>query len=370
MNPFLVVGYKSPKYFCDRKNETEKIISAVANHRNLTLYSLRRVGKTALIHHSFHNLKSNKEYKLLYLDISPTSSSEDFINIFGTSILRQFGSQKGDLLKMVGNFFKSIRPSVEFDPLTGNPSLQFKMFTERDVEVTIESIFELLSRQKERLAIAIDEFQQIMNYPQQNMEALLRKNIQMLTNSTFIFSGSEKHMLTSMFSDEKRPFYKSTEMMHLDNIEKNVYTEFILNHFKRANINISEDVVSFILDWTKLYTFNVQYVCNKLYGLGLNKITGGTVKNICFEILKEYQPVFLNYRNLLTAYQWNLLKAIAKEGRIKKVTSNAFINKYNLNSASSVQTGLKGLINKDLLNYEDNQYELTDIFLNRWLEIT
>ena len=52
-NPFVVYGYVSPEYFCDRKEETESLISALRNGRNITLMSPRRMGKTGLIHNAF-----------------------------------------------------------------------------------------------------------------------------------------------------------------------------------------------------------------------------------------------------------------------------------------------------------------------------
>ena len=52
-NPFLIAGYYSPDYFCDRETETEKITSALNNDRNVSLMSARRYGKTGLIHHVF-----------------------------------------------------------------------------------------------------------------------------------------------------------------------------------------------------------------------------------------------------------------------------------------------------------------------------
>ncbi|MDR1698836.1 MAG: ATP-binding protein, partial [Prevotellaceae bacterium] len=33
-NPFLIAGYYSPEYFCDREPETAKLISALENDRN------------------------------------------------------------------------------------------------------------------------------------------------------------------------------------------------------------------------------------------------------------------------------------------------------------------------------------------------
>ena len=47
-NPFLIYAYAGPKYFCDRIEETEHLISALRNGRNVTLMSARRMGKTGL----------------------------------------------------------------------------------------------------------------------------------------------------------------------------------------------------------------------------------------------------------------------------------------------------------------------------------
>jgi uncharacterized protein len=59
-NPFLIAGYHSPAYFCDRERETEKIISALTNDRNISLISPRRIGKTGLILHVFNQLSTGK----------------------------------------------------------------------------------------------------------------------------------------------------------------------------------------------------------------------------------------------------------------------------------------------------------------------
>ena len=36
-NPFVVVGYSGPEYFCDREKETAKLAAAIENDRNVTL---------------------------------------------------------------------------------------------------------------------------------------------------------------------------------------------------------------------------------------------------------------------------------------------------------------------------------------------
>ena len=54
INPFVVGGYVSPRYFCDRVAETENLIRNLINGRNVALVSTRRLGKTGLIRHCFY----------------------------------------------------------------------------------------------------------------------------------------------------------------------------------------------------------------------------------------------------------------------------------------------------------------------------
>lgn len=53
-NPFIIGGYVSPYYFCDRETESSELLTAILNHRNTAIISLRRMGKTGLIQHHFH----------------------------------------------------------------------------------------------------------------------------------------------------------------------------------------------------------------------------------------------------------------------------------------------------------------------------
>lgn len=368
LNPFIITGYQSPAYFCNRENEVEKLTSSLKNNRNTTLISLRRMGKTALIDHLFFQLQDEKELSLHYLDLLPTINLPEFTKVMANAVIGKFEKKPVLIFQKLMKTISHLRPKISIDTLTGQPILELDISGTEEAEKTLDYIFQYLGKQDKKIIIAIDEFQQIVHYPEMNMEARLRSMIQKYNNISFIFSGSNRHLLQSIFSDYGRPFYQSTDIMFLERIDSDLYLQFILEKFRNDRFEITESTAEKILRWTYGHTFFVQYVCNRIYAQNIRKITDEAVNMVLFEILKEREPVYYNFRNLLTEQQFMLLKAIAKEGRVRQPTSREFIVKHSLNNSSTVQTSLLALINKELVYAEQEKYALNDVFLSRWLE--
>ncbi len=61
-NPFVVQGYLSPHYFCDRVEETRYLSQLVTNGNNVALISPRRMGKTGLILHCLNQASIKEAY--------------------------------------------------------------------------------------------------------------------------------------------------------------------------------------------------------------------------------------------------------------------------------------------------------------------
>lgn len=59
-NPFLIYGYASLRYFCDQTEETEKMLSALENGRNIALITFRRIGKTGFIKTCSYNMQQHQ----------------------------------------------------------------------------------------------------------------------------------------------------------------------------------------------------------------------------------------------------------------------------------------------------------------------
>ncbi|MBN2167503.1 MAG: ATP-binding protein [Marinilabiliaceae bacterium] len=367
-NPFLLTGYVSPEYFCNRIEETERLKNAIENGRNITLLSLRRMGKTGLIKHFFYEYaKISLKTRLLYVDIMPTNNLNDFIRELGKAILLEEQKRSANYFTKIKDIISSINGKLTFNPLTGAPELELGFKPSEESITDLGILFDYISKQKNNYVIAIDEFQQITYYPEKGIEALIRSYSQQINNVQFIFSGSNKHLLMSMFSDYGRPFYQSTEIVVLERIKKDEYVDFVYKHFVNSKKVIQKMDIEDWIDIYDVYTFYVQYFFNKLYSTGIKTITYELMHSIAWEILKEREYIYFNYKNLITVSQFNLIKAIAKEGRIDTPNAGWFIQKYHLVQPSSVSRGIQSLLDKEMIYKDEFGYKVYDLFFSQWL---
>ena len=240
---------------------------------------------------------------------------------------------------------------VSFDMLTGSPQVSFTL-KDKEINNQIEGILKFLEKQDEKFVIAIDEFQQILRYPEKNTDTWLRTIIQKMKNVVFIFSGSQQHIMNELFTIPSRPFYNSAAMLKINRIERERYSTFVTKNLQDNRTVIKDTVINQLMDWTEGHTYYVQLICNRIFINGAKKITESTWKEEAHRLLSEQESVFLNYRGMLTFPQWQLLKAIALEGELFEPTSNDFIVRHTLGSPSTVLRSLNSLLRMELIYYD------------------
>ena len=369
-NPFVITERIIPKYFCDRENESKELIKLLTNGNNVVLISQRRIGKTGLIQFCFQQKPIEKEYITIYIDILSTTNLQEFTYILGREVfevIKKTGERRWkSFLKIV----KSLAAKIGFDPFTGLPTLNLQLGDIESPDYTLKEIFQYLEKADKPCIVAIDEFQQIRNYPETNVEALLRSHLLQVNNCRMIFSGSEKHILSDMFSNNSQPFYQSASFLELNVIPKDIYVSFIMDMFKERDKSISEEMACRIYEMFDGVTFYVQRVCNGVFANTEYKsmATEETLQYTIDGLLSSFDVIFRVRLSQLTIRQKELLIAIAKEGKAEKITSVEFINKYSLSSASAVQTSLKSLIKNNLVVKKDNRYLIDDKFFRLWIE--
>ncbi len=367
-NPFIYQGYVSPEYFCDRTDETEELMANLRNGRNTTLISPRRIGKSGLIKNAFYHIREvDKDAICIYIDIFATKNQHDFVQLLGTAVAQHIMSYQQKALKRLLEFFGSWRPVFSADPLTGMPTVSVSIEPSQSV-MTLKGIFDFLEQSRQKVYIAIDEFQQITYYPDQDLEAKLRSYIQFAPNVHFIFSGSKQHLMAQMFQSPDRPFYQSTASMGLAPLHEEIYYDFTQSFFEAKRGSISKEVFSTIYQRFSGITQNVQQVLSRLYEVERNVENEQQVKDAIRHIVNRNSMQYEALVGFLTDNQLSLLKAIAKRDCVISPQANDFIKQYDLPSASSVKTALTVLLDKDLVYRDAKGYWVYDRFFDLWLK--
>lgn len=369
-NPFVVGKYLSDRYFCDRSEETEFLRKQMNNGRNVALISPRRLGKSGLIHHFFNQPDIKETYHVFFVDIYATSSLAEFVYVLGKEIYEKLKPTSTIWKEKFFQVIASLRVGFKLDPMTGMPGLDLGLGDIQSPQTTLDEIFDYLNESDKPCIVAIDEFQQIQDYAEKNIEALLRTKIQRCQTTQFIFAGSKRHVMSNMFNSPAKPFYQSAISMGLDAIPQETYADFAVQLFEEQNKTIDREVIQAVWNAYEGCTWFVQMMMNELFSL---TPSGG---HCCAEMMADAKRNVIlsqesSFKDLLTHIppkQKIVLQAIAKEGTARNITSSKFIKKYNLNSASSVQAAVKLLLKSGILTQnDDDSYRIYDYFFSEWL---
>ena len=354
-NPFIITGKIKPEYFCDRDVEAEKIIRKVTSGENIVLMAARRVGKSKLI--------------AISIDILRTSSIQEFAFELGKAVFEQAAHRSQKMLKMVVSTLKSINGCFGYDPISNTPTFNLSLGDISNPLYTLDEIFACLEHADKKCIVAIDEFQQIGYYPEKNMEAILRTYVQKCSNANFIFSGSERHLITKMFSEKAHPFYNSADMMNLEVIPYDKYLEFAKSLFARFGKDVEEEAVRDVYDTFGGNTYYMQKVFHEAFNQTdvKGKADKAMAEAIIHMMILDNDRKFSEILSRLTLPQKELLYAIAKDGIAKQITSTVFVKRHNLRSASSVQSAIKKLLEYHLVSTSLGTYYIDDQLMKLWL---
>ena len=368
-NPFVTKGYAGAEYFCDRVEETMKLVELTTNGNNMALISPRRVGKTDLIHHFFQQPEIKSKYYTFHIDIYATISLRDFVNVFGRAILNELKPKGKVVWERFLSVLRSLRSQITYD-INNYPTWSLGLGDIESPETTLDEIFEYLKNADKPCMVAIDEFQQIMKYSDSpNIEATLRTYIQKCINTTFIFSGSKRHLMGEIFTSPARPFYQSVLVMNLRPISLRKYTEFAQLQFEKYGKSIDDSVISDIYQRFDAVTSCIQRLLNVLFLKTLpgQRCTVDMVNGAVNYILDMFTETYTDLLDKMPEKQREVFMAIAREGKATSITSKTFIKRYHLQSVSVVTAAVRGLLDKDFITQDKNVYMVYDPFFALWL---
>lgn len=367
-NPFITSGKIKPAYFCDRKAESAELVKSVTNGNNLMLISPRRMGKTGLIQYCYDQYLS-KDYHTFFIDILHTTSLQEFTYIFGRQVYEAICPKSKKLALAFVQTLKSISGQFGFDPMTNLPTFNLQLGDIVHPEIVLEEIFQYLEQADKPCFVAFDEFQQVTNYKEKNIEALLRSYIQKASNAHFIFAGSEFHIMQEMFQSNARPFYNSADTLVLKAIDVDKYVEFVIYHMSENQRNIEAKNIEKVYHLFRGNTYAMQKTFNEVFASTVEGETCDidTIEKAINHVIDTKEPLFREILSNIPEKHKPLLYAIAKEGEATQISSAKFIHSHRLASASNVQHSTHQLTERGIITKHEGKYSLNEPFFALWI---
>lgn len=369
-NPFVIGKYVGKEYFCDRVVETELLKHHIENGRNVTIMSERRMGKTGLIEHTFANALKEDDYYTFLIDIYTAKNLREMVCLLANEIFKKI-VRKQSLLQKITQTVQSLKTTVKYNGITGEPEVEFGLGEIAKPELTLDELLAYLEQADKPCVIAIDEFQRIADFEEDNIEAILRTKIQHLRNTQFVFAGSERHLLEGIFNDSSRPFYNSVVFMQLLPIDKAEYLDFCKRLFAERDKDVEDTFVEGVYDYFHGVTWYMQLSMNEAFSMTLPKssISIQQLQTVLTHLVDTKRFTFEDKYSSLTEKQKAVVKAMANEYPSEiSPTSKEFIMRHNLKTASSVQTAMKGLMDKGIVNEWRGTKQISDLLFVLWLK--
>lgn len=366
-NPFYFGNEVYGDDFCNRIKELQELENDSLSGQNMLLYAPRRFGKTSLLKKLEQKLKSNKQYKFIYIDLFSVSSVDEFIQKYFNLIVKTFEEDSSKVI----NLFKeilNIRPNITMT-MNSSTDLSYGLsFTKKEQTQTLEDILNLpisyAKKFNKNIIIVFDEFQEI---EQLEIEKKLRSVLQTHGREiAYIFSGSKKSILTQMFNDKTRAFYKGVKHFRIDEITLDDWNIFIENKFIQSNKQIDSKYIKQTFEITKGFPYHMQQIMAIIWEKTSKRVTNDIVKESLKIILEREYDLYSIVWTQLTPNQKNTLKYIIQTDG-KDLYSNENLNNSSF-SASTLKSTLEALIKKDICDKKDEGYYLIDPFMKYWLE--
>jgi len=362
-NPFQPTGIVKDPAFCNREREQRELKKYIENSQNVLLYSHRRYGKTSLIFKVFSELKKANG---VYVDLFGTTTIDDFLKnlLRAISVLETRGDH---LSRVVRETLSSIGVNITLDTLTGSPTIT-PVVHAREKGRALEEVLAVLRKlsQKRKIAVAFDEFQEISGYGGDPFEKRLRGIIQQHADVSFIFAGSQRHMLTQMFRDSNRAFYRMAASYPLKRIEPNDYVHWIQGLYAKDGRSISPAAIGDVVSRCENHPAYVQEFFFWLWDE--RKVTKERIDAVERRIIERQIAEFSAAWEALTINQRRALKLVASSVGANLFTSDK-LSMHGFRTASQLATALQGLVNKGLVD-RNGEYSVYDPVFRRWLQQT
>jgi AAA+ ATPase superfamily predicted ATPase len=357
-SPFPYDKISDTKYFFGRDKEIKEIEKIVKYSNNMLIHSKRRMGKSSLINYFFNTHK--KEYLCIYVDIFDITSKEDFAYALLNALSNAQEEDLKSALKKFAAIFKRVRVEPTIDPTTLKYSLKPVIAT-LSFEQMMEDFFTALTdlAREKQIILGIDEFQQIATIKDVKLDAMLRTHIQTRENISYIFLGSKRHLLTSLF-EYKAPLYELANHFELQPLCQDAIYAYCKKH-----LPLSKALIQSIYELTYGETKLIQHILHLLYIYQYKKIEQENIDEVLEEIINAKDASFRIIYDSLNNNQKIALKIVGKYK--EKFFNQEVLTAFNIKK-QTLQSCVNTLYKKELIDKTQGRYFIPDRTFELWVE--
>lgn len=337
-NEFFPLGLALGDNFCDREQEQSRLLKNINSKVATLVMSPRRFGKTSLV---FQVLEKNNipyAYIDMYAEIDEEGVCNAVLNGIGT-LLYGLESAPKKALRFVSDFFSGL--NVSFNIKSTKVNVGF-IKPQKSISAllisALQDLDEVLVKRKKKVVLFVDEFQRISEISRSMaIEGALRSVVQQVGNISFIFSGSNRHLLEGMFNDRVRPFYNLCDKIILDKIAEKSYRNFIQDKAQaRWSKKITSESLDEIFNLSLRYPYYLNVLCHRLW-YGEKPPIFQQVTDTWNKYVQEEKSRVIADLDLLSTNQAKMLIAIAKYGETLQPSSKEFLSVTKFSSSSALQ---------------------------------
>ena len=369
-NPFVFGKAVEGSFFTDRAADAEHLEANLTHGINTILISPRRWGKTSLVKKVMSSV-DRRDIKIIYIDVFSCKSEYDFYKLFASAIIQQTSSKIEEWMATAKEFLSKIITKVAFSPDSIQEySLSFEFpGGKEDSETDILQLPEQIAKKKGiRIVLCLDEFQQVGEFQDSvTFQKKLRSVWQHQQNVSYCLFGSKRHLMTEIFSDSSKPFYKFGDMIFLKKIPTEEWVSFIRRKFQETGKTISEKQAENICRITENLSSYVQHLSWIVWYKAKPVVEDKMLDAAIDELLEQNKVFFQREVEGLTELQLNLLRAVAN-GVDSGFGKKDVIRKYRLESSANVQGIKKSLIKKDLIDVDGTIITFNDPIFKLWIK--
>lgn len=365
-NPFKLRGEVDLRSFCNRADEKRQLLLDMKNSQSVVLYSPRRYGKTWLIKTVLKDLKK-EGLSTVYLDLFAIYSRQHFAEKYAREILTSLALSAQEMEDFCAEIFVGRNYRI-FLSVQNKYSVEFSVLP-TDLNRFEEVIYNLPQTAAERfgkkLTVVFDEFQDINRLNGEQMEKVLRAYIQNHTRVGYLLAGSKRRLLVNMFTDERRPFYRSARLMPVGKIADTHWKDFVKRLFIQDKLEIEDGFIEDVLRITQGHPYYTQLAFYLIWNLSSEK-RECSLSILEEEMLSYQNDDFINIWDNLTLSRQLLLVALAREETVHPYAGDYLLS-HRLGSASNVQEAVRYLEREDIIERSEDVYRIVDPLFGQWI---